>query len=95
MSLNGNSPRKPWRVDKHIPIAVIVMLALNAAAIVFYGGQMDERITNVENRLTKNEASIKAIETTNNLLGNRLTRIETILERIDRRLDRSEDRPDQ
>lgn len=70
-----------WHLDKRVPIAIIVSLAVQSAAIIWWAATMEARVTAIE------AAMLAGADT-----SERLTRIEVILERVERRLDQQEDR---
>lgn len=80
-----------WHLDKRVPIALILALAAQLGTGIFMFGQMFQRLEDLESRLIAAEIDVAAAQLAERKLGNRLTRMETILERIDKRLDREMD----
>lgn len=64
-----------WHLDKRVPIALIVTLFLQTASIVWWASSLSERVT-----------ALESWRTDNRLTSERLVRLETILDRIDKRL---------
>jgi hypothetical protein len=60
-----------WHLDKKIPIAIIVALALQTGGAFWWAGKADERLTAVERKV-----DLAAPQ------GDRLTRVETRLESV-------------
>lgn len=80
-----------WHLDKRVPVAIIVTLILQAAAAVWWAGQSDNRITNLENRLSGMEQSVKQTVSMQNDINVRLARIEERTEGQTATLKRIED----
>jgi len=68
-----------WKFDKHIPIAVILVLFFQTVGIVWWAAQLSTRVDALESWVSDN----RAIEA-------RLSRIETQLTGIIARMDRQE-----
>lgn len=75
------STENHWHLDKRVPIAIIVSLAVQSAAIIWWAATMEARVNAIE------AAMLAGADT-----SERLTRIEVILERVERRLDQQEER---
>lgn len=75
------STENHWHLDKRVPIAIIVALAVQSAAIIWWAATMEARVNAIE------AAMLAGADT-----SERLTRIEVILERVERRLDQQEER---
>jgi hypothetical protein len=78
--------QEQWRLDRRIPIAVIIMAFVQTGGLIYWGSGVDHRLAAVE---AKMNASTE--------LGDKVTRLEVksetqtaLLERIDRRLERLE-----
>ena len=76
------SDENHWHLDKRVPIAIIVALAAQTAAIIWWAATMEARVSAIETTLLANANT-----------SERLTRIEVILERVERRLDQQEAQP--
>jgi len=70
-------PSNHWHLDKRVPIALIVVIMLQTVTLGVWVGSVQERVA-------RNERDIEAGSST----GERLARVETLLETILRRLDR-------
>lgn len=75
-----SSQTEEWKVDKKVPLALIVTLAIQTAGVFFWMGQLTIRIDHLENQVL--------LATTNN---DRLIRVEVQLETIFSSLQRIED----
>lgn len=75
-------PLKDWHLDRRVPIALIVSLILQTVILGMWVGGIQERVA-------RNERDIAASQDT----GERLARLEALLETILARLDRQEQRP--
>lgn len=68
--------REQWHLDKRVPLALIFVILAQTAAAGWWLSNISARLLAVEMWQSNNAA-----------LERRLTRIETILERIDRKTD--------
>lgn len=66
-----------WHLDKRVPIALIAVILLQTATLGVWVGSVQERVA-------RNERDIES----GSDVGERLARVETLLETIIRRLDR-------
>lgn len=66
-----------WHLDKRVPIALIVTIVMQTAAMGIWVGSIQARV----------EANERAIMDSSDT-AERLARIEAILERVERQLDR-------
>lgn len=83
------APREPWHLDKRVPIALIFAILVQTAGMGWWAAQIDSRVAHLEQVNVRNAGETE-----------RLTRVEEkivaqgeVLERIDRRLERMEERP--
>ena len=81
-----------WRIDKHIPIAVLVALLLQTSGIVWWASSITSRVDMLEKSTSSWQASREKIP-------ERVTRVEVSLEsinasllRIERKLDNEVDK---
>lgn len=79
---------EPWHLDRRVPIALILAIVLQTAGVVFWAAKIDTRVAQLESGTPSVQAN-----------ADRLTRVEekiegqhALLERIDRRLERMEER---
>lgn len=72
---------KHWHLDKRVPIALIVTIIIQTAGLFVWVGGIQERVA-------RNERDILESQDT----GERLARVETLLETIIDRLERQEGR---
>lgn len=66
-----------WHLDKRVPLAMIIAIASQSALIVWWAA-------GVQAQIDSHDRAIEALSDTDE----RLARIEVILERLERRLDR-------
>ena len=85
---SAQSAREPWHFDKRIPIALIAALLLQTAGMVAWAARLDTRVGHLESQTGAGRGD-----------RDRLTRLEVKLDalsesmaRVERPLDRSEDR---
>lgn len=79
------NPLESWHLDKKIPIAIILALALHAAAGIWFASKMDSRLTAVEARTaiieaTKVGESLAALKTSQDDMRRSLDRIERTID---------------
>ena len=70
-----------WHLDKRVPLALILTIVVQTAMLGVWVGSLQARVS-------ANERAIEASADT----AERLARIEAILERVERRLDRDDPR---
>lgn len=70
-----------WHLDKRIPVALIVTLALQTAGVFFWMGQLSVRIDQLEAQVLRSSKN-----------SDRLTRLEVQLENMDNTLQRIDER---
>lgn len=75
--------RRAWHLDRRVPIAIIVVLLVQFAGVVWWGAQISARVDVLE----------RTIITTNDD-HERLVRVEATLQSVDQRLARMEERDD-
>lgn len=71
-----------WKVDRNIPIAPMVAIALQLLAAVWWGSQMDARVSHIEalQRATPNPSErIVRVEVGMEAIKERLAEIKTLL----------------
>lgn len=74
---NEENPMRGWHLDKRVPLALILALALQTGTFGFWLGSVQNRVTNLEQRSSLNEE-----------VRERLVRVETLLEGVVSRMDR-------
>lgn len=66
-----------WHVEKGVPLAMLAAVAIQAIGLVWWASSVNSRVAQLE----VNNVNARNFE-------GRIIRLETILERIDRKLDR-------
>ena len=69
-----------WKLDKHVPIGVLVALACQTGLIVWYGGKLDNRVEVLEKAVSSSSAD-------HDLLIRIDERLKVLAERLDQKLD--------
>lgn len=74
-----------WHLDKRVNVSIILMLAAQVAAGVWFGAKMDSRVASVEARTTLIEAarvgeSLAALKTSQDDMRRSLDRIERTID---------------
>lgn len=80
-----DADREPWHLDKKVPIALIVTIALQTIGIVWYASKLDSRVAVVEQHVadTKEDASrLVRLESFRDNLRSRLDRLESKIDRL-------------
>lgn len=88
------APDIEWHLDKRVPVSIIIMLMVQTAGVVWWAARAESRIEAQAERLAVVERHADAARDLRLELVARLTRIETILERIEHGLsgpDRASD----
>jgi len=80
-NVNRDPASGGWHLDKRIPVALIVTLALQTAGVFFWMGQLSVRIDQLESQVLRSATN-----------SDRLTRLEVQLEQVTQSLDRIESR---
>lgn len=78
--ISGHNGAAHWRIDKHIPVAVIISILLQTAAIIWFTAKIDSRVQNLEEKATQNDMRTNALLIELGDMGKRLVRLETLLE---------------
>lgn len=74
-----------WHLDKRVPIALIVTIFIQSAAVIWWASAMQTRLANVENRLSaysQSEPRIVRLEQIAVTQSSALVRIENKLDRV-------------
>lgn len=50
-----------WKIDKHIPVAVIVAMVMQTFAVIWWAAQLETRVNVLENQLTQNTTLIDRV----------------------------------
>lgn len=84
-----------WRIDKHIPVAVIIAIAVQTAGVIWWASDLSTRIDILERfRIEQLQSSKEDAERIRNLEGqvpailNELENINKGIDRIDKKLDK-------
>lgn len=72
-----------WHLDKKVPIAMILTIAMQTGAFVWFAARLDQRVEALER--SENRASMSAP-----VQADRLTRVEVKIENIERGVGRIE-----
>lgn len=87
--------KEPWRVDKNIPIALIVVLILQTGTFITRAAELDASVADHERRISMSENYDREYSRANLELCQRLARVEekvvaqmTLLQRIDETINR-------
>lgn len=73
-------PASAWHLDKKIPIALIATIFIQTGAAIWWASGVSAYIETDRLINVAVSARVTAVEQANNLIGNRLTRLETLLE---------------
>jgi len=83
-----------WTLDKKVPIAIIVTIALQFAGFVWYAAKQDARLGVLEVERERHEVRFQGLETTRLTLNERVIRLEEqakatydVVKRIEGKLD--------
>lgn len=73
-----------WRIDKHIPIALIFAIAIQTASGIWWASSISNRVTENERRLLALASADRRIAVLESQIGN----IDRTLQAINSKLDR-------
>ena len=91
-------PKEPWHLDRRVPIALIVTIIVQTAALGWWAATLTGRVDVLERDLERQRvvdvelrADVNQIDRLSIAQTKKMENILAIVERIDRRLDRLED----
>ena len=73
-----------WTLDRRIPAALIIALAFHAGVFVWMASALNSRVESLETYVLETKASTAAQVVTERDRGDRLIRVETLMESIQR-----------
>jgi Tfp pilus assembly protein PilO len=76
-----------WTLDRHIPITLLLALAIQTVGFAYWMGQLSQRVANLEMRITEaanNGERLARVEVQLVAINHSLTRMEAKLEKRDR-----------
>lgn len=76
----NQSPRESWHLDKKVPIAMIIAIAMQAAGFLWYAAKLDSRVLQVE-------INQRSLETWKDGTQDKLSKIFETLGRVDERIE--------
>ena len=92
--------KEPWHLDKRVPIALILTIMLQSGAAVWFAASLSFRVDILERDVDRERvvngqqsAAIHQIENGAARLDEKLDSIITLIERMDRRLERMDNLP--
>ena len=86
----NEEPRTGWHMKREVPIALITALIIQTAGMVWWASSLTNRMGQVERRITNTESRLD-----NNIaMGERVARVEAIVERVSNQLDTVERKVD-
>lgn len=69
-----------WTIDKKVPIAVMVMIALQTASVIWFAAKLESRVQRHDELLLDIATDVKDISSSQRILTERQVRTETILQ---------------
>ena len=82
--------RSHWTLDRRIPLAVVLVLALQSAAIIYWAAGIEARVDQSEEALDRFRPRVDALERSQYSGATSLARLEEQLKAYARQLDRIE-----
>ena len=73
-------PAEQWHLDKRVPLALIVTIAVQTAGAIWWASNMTERMDQIERRMEN--AAIRS-QNVDNLVAQQATQIAVLVERIE------------
>lgn len=86
-----NERQQGWKIDRHIPIAVIFTIIAQTCGAFWWASSVDRRIESLERlqaESTEQERRIRALENNAASVEERLKNIDGTTQRIERKLDK-------
>lgn len=77
-----------WHLQRNVSVSMIALLLFNLAGGVWWIAQSDARIERLEDEMQSQQMQLNSMVGVQNQIVGRLVKIETILERIERAVDR-------
>lgn len=78
-----------WHLDRKVPVAIIATLMLQIVGFGWLFGQVEERVTQLERRLTLQGETIRNMPERMARLEEQMLAVRGALERIEKKLDES------
>lgn len=72
-----------WKIDKHIPVAVIVAMVMQTFAVIWWAAQLETRVNVLENQLTQNTTLIDRVSR----VEEKVSSLRESSQRIEQKLD--------
>lgn len=69
-----------WRIDKHIPIAVIITIIIQSITVIWFTAQMDARVSTLEAKRMMDDADTRVLNNKVIQMDKKLVKILIILE---------------
>lgn len=79
------------RIDKHIPVAVILAIIIQTCGAIWWASRVESRINNLESQqahVIKRDERIRQLETDVPVIREKLNNIEKSTDRIEKKLDK-------
>ena len=96
--MTNETAREPWHLDRRVPLALILTILLQTGAAVWFAASLQARVDVLERDIEREhilngnqETAIRSIENGAARLDAKLDGIVSLLERMDRRLERMEE----
>lgn len=80
-----------WHLDKRVPLALIVTIAVQTAGAIWWAASMSERMDQIERRM--DNAAVRS-QNVDNLVAQQATQIAVLVSRIDDQTRRIEETND-
>jgi len=94
--------RESWHLDKKVPIAMMIAIAIQTAAMIWWASGIDEKVREHTTALIDQIQRITKLEDARLVAAERLSKIETLataiadsVQRIERKVDQERDRAQQ
>jgi hypothetical protein len=76
MTEKGMPDSPHWKIDRRVPVGLIIALAFQACAFVWWGAQLNDRVQDSERRIMAIESFDTQINTSQGAISERLARLE-------------------
>lgn len=82
--------KRHWSLDRRIPLALIVVLVMQSAAIIYWAAGIEARVEQSEDAIDRFRPRVEALERGQGITNTAIARVEERLEAQTRQLDRIE-----
>jgi hypothetical protein len=76
------APERGWAVDKHIPVATLVVAAAQVLVLVWYAAHVDARVDEQDTRITRLEIADRDADVRTRTMADALSRLAGTMDEV-------------